>query len=140
MPYRETWIERANHPQHLAKHPDETMHRGRGSNPTCGDELTVYMEPKDGRIIRAEYAGVCCAVCKASAETLCDEVRDLSIPEAKAVVGAFRGALWRQESGEGLFRSELAPELCDVAVVLPSRARCADLAWRIAEGVLEGMG
>lgn len=139
MPYKESWIERAKNPKHYTPVPIPTAHKETGYNPTCGDEITLYLEPGNGKILRALHTGVCCAVCKASADALCDEIEYLPVRDAKAVVGAFRGVLGHTGNRGDLIRTDLAYELCYVAEALPSRVRCADLAWRVAEGVLEGM-
>lgn len=140
MPYKESWIERAKNPRHFSGAPGSAgRYTGKGYNPTCGDEIYLCLEPQNGRIHRATFGGVCCAVCMASADALCDEIEHLPVREAKALVGAFRGVLRGTGGTEEKLRTDLAYDLVFIAETLPSRVRCADLAWRVAEEVMDRM-
>lgn len=51
-------------------------------NHSCGDELVVSLEIKDGRISEAVF-GVGCAISKVSADMMIDAIREKTLEEAR---------------------------------------------------------
>mgnify|MGYP001567982975 CR=1 FL=1 len=54
-------------------------------NPTCGDELTLYIQTKNGIVEAAGFTGVCCALSTASASLFTDYIRNKTITELKSI-------------------------------------------------------
>ena len=57
-----------------------------GSNPLCGDRITLQLGIKDGVVERVGFTGRGCAISQASASLLTDEVKGKPVDE----VAAFR--------------------------------------------------
>lgn len=54
-------------------------------NPTCGDEVTVYCEVADGKVVRMMHQGHGCAISQASASLLTDEAPGKTSEELAAI-------------------------------------------------------
>ncbi|MDY6774586.1 MAG: SUF system NifU family Fe-S cluster assembly protein [Halobacteria archaeon] len=53
-------------------------------NPSCGDEIDVYVElDEDGEIVDAKFKGEGCAISQASASMLTDEIKGMTLDEVK---------------------------------------------------------
>ncbi|MGC8478478.1 MAG: Fe-S cluster assembly sulfur transfer protein SufU [Candidatus Micrarchaeia archaeon] len=52
-------------------------------NPTCGDELTLYLKIKNGKISDIKFEGDGCAISMASASMLTDMVKGKSLAEVE---------------------------------------------------------
>ncbi len=53
-------------------------------NPSCGDEIDVYVElDEDGEIVDAKFKGEGCAISQASASMLTDEIKGMTLEEVK---------------------------------------------------------
>lgn len=56
-----------------------------GSNPLCGDRLTMQLGVRDGTLERVAFTGRGCAISQASASLLTDEVKGRALSEVAAV-------------------------------------------------------
>lgn len=95
--YRQDILDEAKHPRHEGKirHADRVLS---ASNPTCGDEITLYLKlDHGGRFIsHVRFEGRGCLVMRASASRFTDalfgktlaEARRMSEKDALAVFGA----------------------------------------------------
>ena len=107
--YREIVNEHNLHPSHkfdIAR-PTKTL---RGVNPSCGDDINLQLEIKDGIIVDGSYNGSGCAISQASA----DMMLDLIIGESP----------------------EKAKEYSDISH-MPARVKCAVLSWRTLNNALD---
>ena len=56
-----------------------------GSNPLCGDRITLMIGVKDGVVDRVGFTGRGCAISQASASLLTDEIKGKPIDEVAAI-------------------------------------------------------
>src|SRR3712207_9491145 len=56
-----------------------------GSNPLCGDRITMQLAVKDGAVDQVGFTGRGCAISQASASLLTDEVKGKALPEVAAL-------------------------------------------------------
>ena len=115
---------------HPLEHPDVTL---RGVNPSCGDEISLALEIKDGVIQRVGLTGSGCAISSASASVLADMMEGLEAQEAKRLAQLFISMI----RGDAQTEDELE-ELEDAAAFrglskMPARTKCAVLAWHTLE-------
>ncbi len=54
-------------------------------NPLCGDDLTIYIRIRDGRIEDVKFDGSGCAISIAAASMLTDEVKGKPISKVEAI-------------------------------------------------------
>ena len=54
-------------------------------NPSCGDQIELYLDIKDGIIIRASYTGQLCSIATYGAEKLIGTITDKPLADALAI-------------------------------------------------------
>ncbi len=59
--------------------------RHEGSNPLCGDRITIMLEIRDGVVTDVAFTGRGCAISQASASLLTDEIRGKPVAEVQAI-------------------------------------------------------
>jgi nitrogen fixation protein NifU and related proteins len=92
-----------------------------GSNPLCGDRITLMLGVKDGIVDRVGFTGRGCAISQASASLLTDEIKGKPLKD----VAAFR-----------------ADDLLDLLgiEISPARLKCAMLSHDSLQHVLGDLG
>lgn len=133
--YDRALVDHARRPRNFGPLPGAT-HCAEGSNPLCGDELTLRLRVKGDRIEEIAFQGAGCAVCIGSASLLTTAARGMTLRDAGGLLAKVR-ALLRGE-GEAGSLGELGA-LSGVAR-FPARVKCAALAWTALEAALEGAG
>jgi nitrogen fixation NifU-like protein len=131
--YREVVLEHYRSPRNRAPLAHATG-EGRAVNPICGDQVHVEVELADGRIAAVSARTRGCSIAVASGSVMTELVRGETPAEARARADE----LGRVVRGEPA-RADLEPRLRAFGRVasLPSRQRCATLAW---EALVEALG
>jgi nitrogen fixation NifU-like protein len=80
--YRENILDHYKHPRNRGKmaKPDSSAH---DTNPLCGDEISMFLKMKGGKVEDVKFEGTACAICLASASMMTEEVKGKSIDEAR---------------------------------------------------------
>jgi len=126
--YRSIVLEHARAPHNFGPLPTAT-HTADGINPLCGDKLALRLEIDAGQRIRdARFEGTGCAISIASASILTDEIRGLSLAEARGVFDRFMAMLDGDTAATGDSVPRALRALGGVRQY-PSRVKCATLAW-----------
>ena len=101
-------------------------------NHSCGDELVVSFEIRDGKILEGRFSGVGCAISKVSADMMIDAIRGKTLEEARELMqGFFDLVMGIQSEKAQKIGGEL--EVFSMIQNMPARVKCAKLAWRILE-------
>ena len=109
--------------------------KSEGANPSCGDELELFVELDGTTIKRATYEGAGCSICCASANMLCDAVSGRGLDEVRDVLRRFKAMLL--EGGDADFPDELSDlEAMEGVKQYPVRIKCALLSWSTLELML----
>ena len=136
--YNEQFMDHVTHPDY--KYPlEDATHEHDGVNPSCGDELRLYVRlGDDGRIEECSYTGHGCAVSMASADMMSDLMEGKTPEEARDLCALFNGMVTGTEKDMGKLEEELdeAALLKDVSH-MPARVKCAELAWRTLSEMLQ---
>lgn len=108
-----------------------------GINPSCGDELVLQVRlADDGTIAEASFTGHGCAVSQASADMMADAVIGQTPERARELCHLF-GQMIRGEETDPTRLEELGEAECLQSVShMPSRVKCAELAWRTMDEML----
>jgi nitrogen fixation NifU-like protein len=119
--YRDYILEHYRRPHNFGVIEDATA-SFEGSNPLCGDRITMMLGVRDGVLERVGFTGRGCAISQASASLLTDEIKGKPLSE----VAAFR-----------------ADDLLDLLgiEISPARLKCAMLSHetlQIALNEVEG--
>ena len=134
--YTAALMEHNAHPDYKFEMDDPTMSH-EGINPSCGDEMTLYLKLDGDVIEEASFVGHGCAVSQASADIMSGLIEGVSIEEARRLSGLFIGMIQGKElSDEDEEDLDEAAELQSISK-MPSRVKCAELAWRTLNGILD---
>lgn len=127
----------------IVRHNQEPRHRGHlkgsliahGANAACGDELTLQLCVKDGKIADGAFHGEGCAISQASADIMLDLIIGQTTDTAKKLSAQFHGLI----SGD-IEQSEW-DALGDAAAFrpvakMPARKKCALLAWNTLDKMI----
>lgn len=107
-----------------------------GVNPSCGDELTLYLRVENDVIEEASFTGHGCAVSQASSDMMADLITGETVDEARRLLGLFFSMIKGEKlSDQDLEDLDEAAELESISR-MPARVKCAELAWRTLEKVL----
>jgi len=135
--YTAALMEHNSHPDYKFEMEDAT-HSHDGINPSCGDELTLYLRIGDDDVIEeASFIGHGCAVSQASADIMAGLIEDQPVSEARRLTGLFISMIQGKELEEDdIDDLDEAYELQTISK-MPSRVKCAELAWRTLTGILD---
>ena len=129
-------MEHNSHPDYKYE-MDSPTHSHDGINPSCGDELTLMLRVENGVIEEASFTGHGCAISQASADIMADLITGETVEEAKRLSELFLAMIRGEELSEDDFEDlDEAAQLKDISH-MPARVKCAELAWRTLEKLLE---
>ncbi len=133
--YRDVIVDHYNHPRNYGK-PEKSDIVVEGKNPVCGDEITIYLNVKDGVIADVHFEGKGCSISIASASVMTESLIGKNLEEAKVVLDDFNNML----RGEACERCENYSDAVAFRGVtkFPVRVKCALLAWKTVEGAING--
>ncbi len=132
--YQEVILEHAKSPRNFKVLPDANR-VAHGTNPLCGDNLTLYLA-MNGDVIRdISFVGDGCAISKASASILTETLKGKTKAEAEALFEKVRAMVTTGEVAGG--------DLGKLAVFagvhkFPARVKCAILSWHAMKAAVEG--
>ena len=101
-----------------------------GANPSCGDQLTIYLKITESKVVDARFEGAGCAISMASAHFLCENLIGKGLKSAREYVEKYLASL-----DSGTLNPDYAP--FDNFALMPSRVKCARLGWGTAREVLK---
>src|SRR5918999_3342600 len=118
--YRDFILEHYRQPHNKGVLEPHDLHFA-DSNPTCGDELsmTIQLDDAKGRVADVAFDGRGCAISQASASILTDELRGMSVGEA------------RDYDPKELLENLGVP-------IGPARLKCALLSYKVLQGAFIG--
>ncbi len=130
--YRQVVLEHSRQPRNKRQLLSAT-HQQKGINPSCGDELELFLEISNDQIIKATFIGVGCAISQASASMLTVLLEGQSVQNALALAADFHAMMRGSSPTEALGD---AAALQGVSK-LHARVKCATLAWQTLEVILQ---
>lgn len=124
--YQEVVVEHKRTPRNFG-HLAAPTHRAQGTNPQCGDNLSVELEIQNDQVRDIRFSGQGCAICIASASMMSEAVKGHDVQATQQLQQHFRAVLTGQIEPE---ETQLG-KLVSLAGVrrYPSRIKCALLGW-----------
>lgn len=111
-----------------------------GINPSCGDELKIYVKMNENNSIIQEisFTGRGCAISEASANIMSEILKGKTKKEAKKVITTFFNMIKLNETNEEKLMETLGDAYAFKNIAyMPSRVKCAFLGWKTLEQILE---
>ena len=134
--YQEVILDHSRRPRNLGTL--ENSRRAEGSNPLCGDELTLYVNVEDDVLREVCFEGHGCAISTASASLMTEAIRGKTTSEVRELFERFHGSLLAGPATEvdvsGLGKLAALAGVRDY----PMRVKCASLAWHTLNAALAG--
>ena len=144
--YREIILDHYRNPRNRGELPVPPAHMVEGFNPLCGDEVVIYLDVEDGKVVDLRINGQGCSISQSSASMMSAAVKGKTVDEARALTRAFKALMSIHEAsldgdgvGDGGDDGEaVAPdpdvklgdlEALQGVVKFPVRIKCATLSW-----------
>ena len=139
--YREIILDHYRNPRNRGELPVPPAHRAEGFNPLCGDEISLFLDVRDGVVDDVRIAAQGCSISQSSASMMSVAIKGKPLDEVRDLARQFKGMMSIHETtlgGDG--SEEVEPvevderRLGDLAalqgvVKFPPRIKCATLAW-----------
>lgn len=105
-------------------------------NPSCGDDITVEAKVEEGIIKEINHQGTGCSICCSSASVLSEVLQGKTVIEAQTLIAKYFAMI----KGEAIADEEDLEEAIVYQGVskFPARIKCATIAWKALEKVLQG--
>ncbi len=135
--YQQVILEHNKSPKNFGK-LEKYSHSSEGFNPICGDHIWVYLDvDPEKKIQDIRFEGEGCAISKASASMMSQQLKGKSVDEALNLFENFKKLL----HGEIQDEQEQKAKLGKLAIFsgvwkFPARVKCAALGWHTVNGAL----
>lgn len=86
--YQQQILDHYHHPRNSGK-PESYTNSAKLQNLSCGDEIEVYLDIKDGKVTAVHYEASGCAISIASASILSEELIGKSVAELTVLDAEF---------------------------------------------------
>ena len=123
------------YPEHKVTLSDATKSL-EGVNPSCGDDIVLSLKLDGNTIVDGGFTGIGCAISQASADIMLDRIIGKSTDEALALSKCFLNMIQGEADENELELLVEAGALSDISH-MPSRVKCAVLAWHTLEEMLK---
>ena len=135
--YKEVILDHYKNPRNKREMPDAPLTCSK-NNPLCGDEITVYVNASDGKVLEVSFVGQGCSISQASASMMTESVAGKTVEDVERLSGDVRSMLAGDlEPDEGAFGELVALK---GVVKYPVRVKCAVLAWDVLQEALASDG
>ena len=111
-----------------------------GVNPSCGDELKIYvkMDATNSIIDEISFTGRGCAISEAAANIMAEILKGKTKEEAKKIITTFFDMIKLNETDDEKLMEILGDAYAFKKIsYMPSRVKCAFLSWKTLEKILE---
>jgi len=134
--YDEVILEHSKQPRNFGSLENPT-YCADGRNPICGDEISVYLALNDETLGSLVFSGQGCAISKASASLMTEDLGKRPIDQAKQRASEVLKLLGKDFEGDPFERYGDLGALTAVRRY-PARLKCAMLAWHTFLAALAG--
>ena len=140
--YREVILDHYRNPRHRGT-LDAPDARAEGSNPLCGDEITIDLALENGVVTDVAITGQGCSISQASASMMSDAILGKSRADIDDLTNKFKRMMSIEEGDPGLDPERPGSILGDLEALqgvrkFPVRIKCADLPWTTLAEALSG--
>lgn len=122
--YQQTVLDHNRSPRNFRKLVDANR-VGEGSNPSCGDRFTVFLNLENSIIQDIGFQGSGCAISKASASVMTELVKGKTVAEAAALFQKYQDMLKNDQVENDIAELRAFHGIRK----FPMRVKCALLPW-----------
>ena len=133
--YQEVILDHNRSPRNFGR-LDDADFRADGHNPLCGDRLSVSVKLAGDRVSDVRFEGVGCAISKASASLMTENVKGRTLDELRRLFDQFHRLVTEQTApvdDAGLGKLAVFAGVRDY----PARVKCAILAWHTLRSAVD---
>ena len=138
--YQSVILDHSRKPRNHGELHGEGCRHVHGDNPSCGDEIDVFVKLDEGRVTDLKFTGQGCAISQASASMMTQKVKGKTADEAVKMASVFRGIVTGENRDEAAEDAMGELQLLVGVQQFPARVKCAMLAWRAMEQAVTGQG
>ncbi len=131
--YRDIILDHYRNPRHRGSLSSPTASH-EGLNPLCGDEVTVDIAVRDGRIADVAYRGSGCSISQSAASMMTEAVLGQSLDDVKRLIEDFTAMMRGSQDVDMESLGDL--EALSGVRKFPVRVKCATLAWHTLDEAL----
>ena len=124
--YQEVILDHAKSPRNFGVLEQYTC-TAEGNNPMCGDQLTVYVDIKDGVVSDVSYRARGCAISIASASIMSSMIKGRTLEEVNILFDKFHMLCTGQEVEDDDDIERL--RVLSGVSKFPTRVKCATMSW-----------
>ena len=129
--YKEAILEHYKRPRNRGELPPPAL-KAQGVNPSCGDELELFLSVSNGVVENIAFTGEGCAISQASASMLTGAVKGKPLAEVSELGEQFKAMLRGEAPAAAL--GEL--QALQGVAKLHARIKCAALPWTTLDQLL----
>lgn len=129
--YQELILEHYKRPRNRGRLEPADL-RQEGLNPSCGDELELFVNLADGLVSEVKFEGEGCAISQATASLMTEAIKGKPVTEALELARKFKAMLRGEPPDEGLGELRALQGVSK----LHARVKCATLPWMTLEQAL----
>lgn len=131
--YRDIILDHYRNPRHKGHLVAPTASH-EGLNPLCGDEVTIEVQLKDGRLADVAYTGSGCSISQSSASMMTEAIAGKSVDAVRHLIGEFTAMMRGSDEADPEEMGDL--EALTGVRKFPVRIKCATLAWHTLDEAL----
>jgi nitrogen fixation NifU-like protein len=144
--YREIILDHYRSPRNRGELASPPAVRVEGFNPLCGDEVTVFLDVRDGVLVDIKITGRGCSISQSSSSLMSAAVKGKSLDQVRDVIANFKAMMMVHASTLERPDEPVEVDLRKVGelaalqgvVRFPVRIKCATLAWNaLSQGLDE---
>lgn len=131
--YQSVILDHSRKPRNFGELHGEGCVHVHGDNPSCGDEIDVFVKLDGEKVEAVKFTGQGCAISQASASMMTIKLKGRTRDEASKMAGVFRGIVTGENRDKPAEDALGELQLLEGVQQFPARVKCAMLAWRAME-------
>lgn len=131
--YQSVILDHSRKPRNFGELHGEGCVHVHGDNPSCGDEIDVFVKLEGDKLELVKFTGQGCAISQASASMMTQKLKGRTRDEAVKMAGVFRGIVTGENRNKPEEDALGELQLLEGVQQFPARVKCAMLAWRALE-------
>ncbi|HRK22168.1 MAG TPA: SUF system NifU family Fe-S cluster assembly protein [Fimbriimonadaceae bacterium] len=135
--YKEIILDHNRQPRNFGV-PESATSQADGHNPLCGDQVTIYLDIRDGIVHNVRFMGSGCAISVASASIMTEAVQGKTVAEAEVLFEQFHHAMTEDRAAGPITGEDSELDALSGVKEFPIRVKCATLPWHTLRAALHG--